>query len=102
MAKLQEKDQEFAAIMEEEMANQEYLQQLEEVKAQSQEIQHLLSLIKKQQEAIEHLSSPKSPPREPRATSSHFKFWLDIMRDKILNLVLKRVILSSHSKYRII
>ena len=62
VANLQEKDQELAKIMEEEKANWKqvsvlscmYLQQVEEVKAQSREILCLSALVEKQQEAIEH------------------------------------------------
>ena len=51
--------------------SQMHLQQVEEVKAQSQEIRCLLALVEsRQQEAIEKLTSPHSPPREPRAVPS--------------------------------
>ena len=76
---LQEKDQQVAEVMEEEMAHEAqvlilsdmHLQQTEEVRAQSQEIWHLSALVKKKKKAIEHLSSPKSPTRELRTMSSH-------------------------------
>ena len=85
VANLQDKDQDLAKIMMEEIAHQEqvsvlscmYLQQMEEVKTQSQEIRHLQALVEDQQKAIEHLSSPKSPPREPRTTSSCSESQLD-------------------------
>ena len=77
-AQLQEQEKQLAEIMEEEMAHQEqvsvlsqmHLQQAEEVSAQSQEIRCLSALVKKQQKAIEQLTSPRSPPREPRAVPS--------------------------------
>ena len=81
--------------MEEEKAHQDqvsvlshmHLQLAEEVRAQSQEIWHLLALVEKQQEAIKCLSSPKSPTRELRTISSHSGSWLDIMMNKICNLI---------------
>ena len=92
---LQDNDQELAEIIEEKMAHKEqvsvlsqiHLQQAEEVKAQSQEIWHLLALVEKQQKAIKQLTSPKSPAREPRTTSSCPKSQLDVMRDEISNLI---------------
>ena len=77
-AQLQEQKRQLAEIMEEEMAHQEpvsvlsqmHLQQVEEGKAQSQEIRCLLALVEQQQKAIEKLTSPHSPPREPRAVPS--------------------------------
>ena len=56
VASLEERDQQLAEIMEEEMTHQEQvsvlswmqLQQVEEVKAQSQEIQCLLALVEQQ------------------------------------------------------
>ena len=78
-ASLQERDQQLAEIMEEEMTHQEqvsvlswmHLQQAEEVKAWSQEIQYLSALVEQQQEAIEQLSTPKTPVGETRTTQSH-------------------------------
>ena len=65
-----------------------HLQQAEEVKAQSQEIRCLLALVGKQHEAIEKLiTSPHSPPREPRAVSSCSETWLDAMGEEVFNMV---------------
>ena len=69
VASPQERDQQLAEIIEEEMTHQEqvsvlsqmHLQHVEEVKVQSQEIWHLLVLGEKQKEVIEQLSTPKSP-----------------------------------------
>ena len=98
MASLQERDQQLAEIMEEEMTHQEQvsvlswmqLQQVEEVKAQSQEIWHL-SVLVIWKEAIKQLASPKSPTREPMAMMSHSESQLDIMRDEIFNLIQERM-----------
>ena len=73
--------------MEEEMPYQEqvsvlsqmHLQQVEEVKAQSQEIRCLLALVEKQQKAIQKLTSPCSPPTEPRAVPPCSETQLDAM-----------------------
>ena len=92
-------DQQLAEIIEEEMTHREqvsvlshmHLQQAEEVKAQSQEIHHLSVLVEEQQETIKklaELSSPQSPPRTPRAWTSHLASWLDVMWDGIFKLTL--------------
>ena len=94
-AQLQVQDQQLAEIMEEEMAqweqvsvlSQMHLQQAEEVKAQSQEIRQLSALVEKEQKAIENLTSPYSPPREPRAVPSCSETQLDAMREEVFNLV---------------
>ena len=85
--------------MEEEMTHHEqvsvlsrmHLQQVEEVKAQSQEIRRLSALVEQQQKAIENLTSPHSPPREPRAVPSCSETWLDAMRDEVFSLILGTV-----------
>ena len=94
VASLQDKDQQLAEILEE-MTHQEqvsvfsqiYLQQVEEVKAQSQEIWHLLTLVKQQEEAIKQLASHKSPTGEPRAMTPHSESQLDIVRNGVFNLI---------------
>ena len=99
---LQAQDQQLVEIMGEEMTHRGqvsvlscmYLQQAEEVKAKSQEICHLSALVEEQQEAIRkltELSSPQSPPRSPRASTSCSESQLNIMWEEIFNLILGTV-----------
>ena len=95
---LQVQDQQLARIMGEEMTHCKqvsvlshlYLQQVENVKAQSQEICHLLALVEEQHVAIKklsELSSPQSPPRTPGASTSCSESWLDVMWEEMFNLI---------------
>ena len=68
-----------------------HLQQAEEVEAQIQEIRQLSALGEQQQRAIENLTSPHSPPREPRSVPSQSETWLDAMREEVFNLILGTV-----------
>ena len=60
---------------------------MEEVKAQSQEIRRLSALVEQQQKAIESVTSPRSPPREPRTVPSCSETQLDAMREEVFNLI---------------
>ena len=85
----------MAKVLEEEMMHRKqgsvlfrmYLQQLEEVKAQSQEIHCLSALVQQQQEAIQRLMSPHSPPRETKAVPSSSESQLDTMQEEVFNMV---------------
>ena len=68
-----------------------HLQQAEKVRTQSHEIRHLLALAEKQQKVIEWLTSPHSPPREPRAVSSCSETQLDAMWEEVFNMDLGTV-----------
>ena len=65
-----------------------HIQQAEEVKAQRQKIRRLSALVEQQQKGIESLTSPHSPPREPRTVPSCFETQLDAMREEVINLIL--------------
>ena len=67
-----------------------YLQQEENVKAQSHEIRQLLALVEQQQKGIEHLTSHQNPPKESRMVPSCSKTWLDAMRE-VFNTILGTV-----------